>query len=220
MARQLALWMCFEDIIRVADLKTRRSRMDRVRSEVRAEPGQPVVITEFLKPGVDEWCSLLPARLARIVLRAADRGGWRQRYKLRLRLRSSSVSGYVLLRMLAGLRLLRRGMSRFREEQERIEKWLSLVSKAAETSHSFALETARCASLVKGYGDTRERGTRSFEKTMQCLTDCARTQEPSASLRELRRAALADPEGAKLDAAIAALRSVGPDARPQLSGLA
>ena len=219
-ARQLALWMCFEDIIRVADLKTRRSRMDRVRSEVRAEPGQPVAITEFLKPGVDEWCSLLPARLARIVLRAADRGGWRQRYKLRLRLRSSSVSGYVLLRMLAGLRLLRRGMSRFREEQERIEEWLSLVSKATETSPSFALETARCASLVKGYGDTRERGIRSFEKTMQCLTDCARVQEPAASLRELRLAALADPEGAKLDAAIAALRGAGPVARPQVSGLA
>ena len=51
-ARQLALWMCFEDIIRVADLKTRRLRMDRVRTEVRARPAQPVVVTEFLKPGV------------------------------------------------------------------------------------------------------------------------------------------------------------------------
>ena len=219
-ARQLALWMCFEDIIRVADLKTRRSRMDRVRSEVRAEPAQPVVITEFLKPGVDEWCSLLPRWLARMVLRAADRGGWRHRYKLRLRLRSSSVSGYVLLRLLARLRLLRRGMSRFREEQERIEEWLALVAEAIETSPSLALEAARCASLVKGYGDTRERGMRSFEKTMECFSDCARAPDPVSSLRELRKAALADPAGAKLDAAIAALRGADPDARPRDAGQA
>ncbi len=218
-ARQLALWMCPEDIIRVADLKTRRSRIDHVRSEVRAEPGQPVVITEFLKPGVDEWCSLLPAWLARMVLRAADRGGWRHRYKLRLRLRSSSVSGYVMLRFLARLKLLRRGMSRFREEQERIEEWLALVLQAGETSPSFALEAARCANLVKGYGDTRERGMRNFAETMQCLSVCAHTPEPASSLRELRLAALADPEGAKLDAAIAALRSADSEARPRDSGL-
>ena len=67
--------MCFEDLIRVADLKTRRSRIERVRAEVRAKPGQPVAITEFLKPGVDEWCSVLPGCLARPILRAAERGG-------------------------------------------------------------------------------------------------------------------------------------------------
>ncbi|HUN77000.1 MAG TPA: indolepyruvate oxidoreductase subunit beta family protein, partial [Steroidobacteraceae bacterium] len=35
-ARQLALWMTFEDTIRVADLKTRSTRFARVRSEIRA----------------------------------------------------------------------------------------------------------------------------------------------------------------------------------------
>ena len=206
-ARQLALWMCFEDIVRVADLKTRRSRIERVRSEVRAQPGQPVVITEFLKPGVDEWCSLLPAWLARPILRAADRGGWRRRLNVGLHVRSSSVSGFLLLWGLARLRRLRRGTHRFGEEQARIEAWLARVDEACATNAAFAVEAARCANLVKGYGETHERGVRNFERTMECLADCARTPEPAASLRILREAALADPEGGRLDAAMAALRA-------------
>ena len=205
-ARHLALWMCFEDIVRVADLKTRRSRIERVRYEVRAAAGQPVVITEFLKPGVDEWCSLLPAWLARPVLRAADRGGWRRRLNIGLHVRTSSVSGFLLLWTLARLKPLRRRMYRFREEQTRIETWLERVGEAHATSAALALETARCANLVKGYGDTHERGVRNFERTMTCLADCARAPDPAASLRTLREAALADPGGGELDAAVTALR--------------
>ena len=206
-ARQLALWMCFEDIIRVADLKTRRSRIERVRAEVRAKPGQPVVITEFLKPGVDEWCSLLPAWLARPILRAADRGGWRRRLNVGLHVRTSSVTGFLLLWTLARLKRLRRGMHRFVEEQARIETWIERVGDASATSAAFALEAAMCASLVKGYGDTHDRGVRNFERTMACLGACARARDPAASLRTLREAALADPEGGRLDAAVAALQT-------------
>ena len=206
-ARQLALWMCFEDIVRVADLKTRRSRIERVRTEVRAKPGQPVVITEFLKPGVDEWCSLLPAWLARPILRAANRGGWRRRLNVGLHVRTSSVTGFLLLWTLARLKRLRRGMHRFVEEQARIETWIERVGEACATSAAFALEAAMCASLVKGYGDTHDRGVRSFERTMACLDACARARDPAASLRILREAALADPEGGRLDAAVAALHA-------------
>ena len=204
-ARQLALWMCFEDLVRVADLKTRRSRIERVRAEARAKPGQPVAITEFLKPGVDEWCSVLPGWLARSILRAAERGGWRRRLNVGLHVRTSSVSGFLLLWTLARLRRLRRGMHRYREEQQRIEAWLGSVRDAGATSPAFALEAAKCANLVKGYGDTHERGVRNFERTVACLAACAAAPDPAASLRSLREAALADPEGGSLDAAIAAL---------------
>ena len=214
-ARQLALWMCFEDIVRVADLKTRRSRIERVRSEARAKPGQPVVITEFLKPGVDEWCSLLPAWLARPILSAAERRGWRRRLNVGLHVRTSTIAGFLLLWTLARLRPFRRGMHRYREEQARIETWLERVREAHATSAALALEAAKCASLVKGYGETRERGVRSFERTMACIGACAGTVDPAASLRSLREAALADPDGVRLEAAVAAL---GVDAPLPASG--
>ena len=204
-ARQLALWMCFEDLIRVADLKTRRARIDRVRAEVRAKPEQPVTITEFLKPGVDEWCSVLPGWLARPILRAADRGGWRRRLNVGLHVRTSSVSGFLLMWTLARLKKLRRGMHRFREEQGRIETWLGRVGEAYAASPALAVEVAKCANLVKGYGDTHERGVRNFERTMACLAACTAASDPAASLRTLREAALADPDGGRLDDAITAL---------------
>ena len=197
--------MCFEDLIRVADLKTRRTRIERVRAEVRAKPGQPVRITEFLKPGVDEWCSVLPGWLARPILRAADRGGWRRRLNVGLHVRTSSVSGFLLMWTLARLKRLRRGMHRFREEQARIETWLGRVGDAYAASPAFAVEVAKCANLVKGYGDTHERGVRNFERTMACLGACTATPDPAASLRMLREAALADPDGGRLDDAITAL---------------
>ena len=214
-ARQLALWMCFEDIVRVADLKTRRSRIERVRTEVGAKPGQPVVITEFLKPGVDEWCSLLPVWLARPILRAADRGGWRRRLNVALHVRTSTVTGFLLLWTLARLRPLRRGMHRYREEQTRIEAWLERVGEAHAASAALAVEAAKCANLVKGYGETHERGVRNFERTMAALDLCARTPDPAGNLRILREAALADPEGGGLDTALAALER---DATPAGSG--
>ena len=158
-ARQLALWMCFEDLIRVADLKTRRTRIERVRAEVRAKPGQPVTITEFLKPGVDEWCSVLPGWLARPILRAADRGGWRRRLNVGLHVRTSSVSGFLLMWTLARLKRLRRGMHRFREEEGRIETWLGRVGEAYEASPALAVEVAKWREPRQGLrGYPRARG--------------------------------------------------------------
>src|SRR5260221_2513221 len=64
-ARHLALWMSYEDIIRVADLKTRASRFERVRKEVGAKSGEPVIVIDYLKPGVEEFASLLPSFLGK-----------------------------------------------------------------------------------------------------------------------------------------------------------
>ena len=154
---------------------------------------------------MDEWCSVLPGWLARPILRAADRGGWRRRLNVGLHVRTSSVSGFLLMWTLARLKRLRRGMHRFREEQARIETWLGRVGDAYAVSPALALEVAKCANLVKGYGDTHERGVRNFERTMACLAACTAASDPAGSLRALREAALADPDGGRLDDAIAAL---------------
>jgi len=74
-ARHLALWMAYEDIIRVADLKTRSSRFERVRKEVGAKAGEPVVVIDFLKPGVEEFASLLPTFLGKKLHSWAERRG-------------------------------------------------------------------------------------------------------------------------------------------------
>ena len=72
-ARQLALRMSYEDVIRVAEAKIDPARVERIAREVAVKPGQTVTVTEFLKPGIDELCSILPPWLATAILKLAER---------------------------------------------------------------------------------------------------------------------------------------------------
>src|SRR5207248_8757389 len=74
-ARHLAVRMSFEDVIRVAEAKIAPERFRRIEGEIGAKD-QPYVITEFLKPGIEELCQVLPPRLARAIVAYADKRGW------------------------------------------------------------------------------------------------------------------------------------------------
>jgi indolepyruvate ferredoxin oxidoreductase beta subunit len=200
-ARLLAVWMSFEDIIRVADLKTRSSRFQRIRKEVGAKSGEPVVVIDYLKPGVEEFASILPASLGRRLLAWAERRGKLDAYNVGLHIRTSGVFGYLLVRSLAWLRPLRPFSHRYREEQALIERWLAEVAGAAKRDTRLALEIAACANLIKGYGETHRRGKANFLAIVDALVENPATadlQEQAAAIRKAREAALADPEGKAL----------------------
>jgi indolepyruvate ferredoxin oxidoreductase beta subunit len=206
-ARRLALWMTYEDIIRVADLKTRRSRFQRVREEVGAKPDEPVVIVEYLKPGINEICDILPGWLA------SPLRGWAGKKSLNvgIHLKTSSVLGFLVLRAMAWLRPLRRMTSRYAEEQRRIDSWLAAVEKAAARDAALALEVAQCARLVKGYGDTHQRGWGNFERIMATVVEGEPQLTPAeriAAIRKARLAALADAEGKALNQEIGGAKPV------------
>ena len=223
--RHLALWMSYEDVIRVADLKSRPERLQRVRAEVGARPGQPVAVVEFLKPGIDEVCSILPGFLAKPILALAERRGWRDRLNVGLHVNTTSVTGFLLLRLLARLRSWRPHGWRFAEEQRLIERWLAAIRAAAPKSLPLALETAECARLVKGYGDTHRRGTANFLRIFSALVEggVATGREPesaAAAIRRAREAALADPDGKSLDQVLAEVTAVNERPRVGLSAAA
>ena len=203
--RQLALWMSYEDIIRVADLKTRRSRFERVRREVGAKAGEPVAVIDYLKPGVEELASLLPPGLGRRLRSWAEARGELDAYNVGMHVRTSGVAGYLLVRALAWLKPWRPHSLRFAEEQALIERWLSAVRDAAPRSPALALEIAACAGLLKGYGETHRRGRANFLSIMDALVDnppMAEATAQAAALRRAREAALADPEQKALAGAL------------------
>lgn len=207
-ARFLALWMSYEDVIRVADLKTRRARLQRVRREVGAAPDEPVRVTEFLKPGLDELCSVLPPALAGWLRRRLARHAGR--LATGLRVRTSSVSGFALLCLLRGLRRWRPRTERYAAEQRMIGRWLAAVRGLLAHDPRAALELALCGNVVKGYGETSERGHRSLRAILddvQAWLAAARTDDsPGESLAgriaKAREAALADPQGQALARAL------------------
>ena len=201
-ARLLALWMSYEDIIRVADLKTRASRFERVRKEVGAKPDEPVIVIDYLKPGVEEFASILPSFLGKKLISWAERRGKLDAYNVGMHIKTSGVLGFLLVRALAWLKPWRPHSYRYGAEQELIERWLGLVADAAKRDPALALEIALCAGLVKGYGQTHRRGKGNFLALMDALVENPPTTDPRAqaqAIRKAREAALADPEGQALE---------------------
>ncbi|WP_376096897.1 indolepyruvate oxidoreductase subunit beta family protein [Roseomonas sp. CCTCC AB2023176] len=206
-ARHLALWMAYEDVVRVAQLKSSRERFAEVRAEVRAKPGEPVRITEFLKPGADEIAALLPPSLGRRLRAWGERREARGAQNASLRLPSTTITGFLTMFALARLRRFRPLGLRYTEEQEAIESWLARIRSTAKSGdHALAVEITACATLLKGYGETQRRGRAGFAMVMS-VADAQTSGDPTAAGRvaRAREAALADPEHKTLRATLDAI---------------
>ena len=206
-ARSLALWMTFEDTIRVADLKTRSTRFTRVRDEIRADAGQLFGITEFMKPRVTEIAGTLPAGLGRWLLRSPGMNRLLTRWTGGKQIRTGTVTGFLMLHLLGGLKRWRRGTLRFHEEDARIEQWLKRIQGLATSNYALAVELARAQRLVKGYGDTHERGWRNFSTLVDKLDELAPRPDGAVVFARLQAAALADEEGKALARELAEISS-------------
>lgn len=207
-ARHLAVRMSFEDVIRVAQAKTDPARLERIRTEMRVAADEPFAVVDFFKPGIEELCSLLPPALARPILGMAARRGWLGRVYWGMEVRSTSITGFARLKLLAKLKRWRRYSHRFVEEQKAIEDWLALITEAATLSGDLALEVAECARLIKGYGDTHARGVANYRKIETRIIRPAlagRYTVPLAidAVAAARTAALADPDGERLEQTLA-----------------
>jgi indolepyruvate ferredoxin oxidoreductase beta subunit len=200
-ARHVALWMCYQDTIQVALQKTRRARMQRIREEAHARPNQLVQVHEFLHPQIEEITDTMPTWL----------GGWMLRSKAVHRivqarthkgmiLNTSSAFGYTLLSTMARVRPFRPRSLRFGKEQAAIDAWIALALEAAASDAELAREIVECQRVLKGYGATYAHGGESFTKLMDAARGSVGEQDAAPRLAELRAAALADEDGAELDA--------------------
>lgn len=201
-ARQLAVRMTYEDIIRVADLKTKPQRLERIRADLGAAVGEPVRVVDFFKPRLAEVCDILPARPAAWVRQRAGKRPRLARWTRAMKIRTTSISGFLTVWILARLRPLRRRTSRFAAETAALETWLADIEEAAARDLILAQEICDCAGLVKGYGDTHHRGSANYNRIREALILPALDgdgADAAPAIARARTAALADPEGAGLD---------------------
>ncbi|MBX9777742.1 MAG: indolepyruvate oxidoreductase subunit beta family protein [Xanthobacteraceae bacterium] len=214
-ARHLAVRMSYEDVIRVAQAKTDPARFARIAAEVAARPGEPVKVFEFLKPGVEELCSVLPPSLARRILAFAEHREKLARLHWGMEVNTTSVSGYLRFRTLAALRRWRPRTYRYAEEQRAIERWLALIVEGSTHSAGLALEIAECARLIKGYGDTHKRGTGNYalieaHVIRPALAGQIPLRQAADAVASARTAALVDPDGESLGKCLAAIGTPEP----------
>lgn len=205
-ARQLALQMCYEDTIRVADLKTRRYRHERIRKHVAAAPGQPVYVAEYFHPRVEEVCDTLPAPIAEYVLRSAGLKRFLGVFFSKGRnVTTTTIGGFLMLDLISRMRRWRRATYRYKVQQKLIGEWLESVRSALGEDYDYALSLAHCIEIVKGYGDTYQRGLTRFRATVDTVRESASANR-AADVRRLHTAALADEQSHVFDDAVSALK--------------
>lgn len=203
-ARHLALAMAYEDIYRVADLKTRKSRFARVAAEVGVRDGQVLRIAEFLHPRAQEIAESVPAWLGRFLASNAVARRILSACTSKGRIvATTSLPGFLLLFLTARLRGLRPSSMRFAETQADLEDWLGRIALAAESDYALALEIAECRNLVKGYGETFERGLSNYRAIFAAMDRLTPEMRKSNIVAAWRKAAVADDTGDKLRLAIA-----------------
>jgi indolepyruvate ferredoxin oxidoreductase beta subunit len=166
-ARQLALQMCYEDVVRVADLKTRGERFDRIRQHVAATPGQPVHVVEYFHPRLEEICDTLPASIGAFFMTSATAVKLVAPFFRKGRnIRTSSITGFLLLHIMSKFKRFRRGSYRFARQSVFIREWLDNVVSLANADYDSALRVARAIEVVRGYGDTYERGLERYHRAV------------------------------------------------------
>lgn len=207
-AKYLANAMCYDDILRVADIKTRSDRHARVRQEVGVQAAQVLHLTEYFHPRFEEFVTTLPAGIGRRLKssRKAERFYTRHFDKGR-RIRTDSMTGFALLWLVAALRPIRRRLLRHEGEWAHLEAWYRLALTIAPEDRALATEVLATRRLVKGYSDTHARGLSKFDRVIGAVPMLKGRPDAADWLRRLRTAALADEKGEQLDGALRTVRS-------------
>ncbi len=198
-ARWVAVAMAYDDVIRVADLKTRAERFERVREEVGAPAGEVVGTTEFFHPRLEEIYGLMPSGLVHwIESSPLLRAQLVKRIGNGKRIRPHTVRGQLMLQTLAGLRRWRRRSLRHANETAHMLQWLDQVKALMSDDYRLGLELIRCRRLVKGYSDTHARGSSKFDRLQRAAGLLKGRASAADDLAALRFAALAELQGTQL----------------------
>ena len=167
-ARSLAVWMTYEDAIRVAQYKIRPERFARIARESGSNPDQLVTVTEYLKPDIEEILGVLPkALVGRLAEWAERRWPGEDKPTLGQTIESTSFPGFLRLWLVTRLRPLRPISLRFAHEHAVISEYLHAVDRYATLDIELGCAVARLAQVVKGYGNVRRRTLRQFAQVLR-----------------------------------------------------
>jgi indolepyruvate ferredoxin oxidoreductase beta subunit len=164
-------------------------------------------VTEFLKPGLEEAVTVLPAWLGGRLVAWAERKNIAHKLHFALRVRTDTIFGYGLMRALAKLKWMRRRGHRYAVEQATIERWLAAIEAGARLDDALGVAIAGLGRLIKGYSDTRVRAFANFNGIFERIVDPALAGAIAPTIaavwiEDAHKAALADDEGLALRRAL------------------
>jgi indolepyruvate ferredoxin oxidoreductase beta subunit len=203
-AKQLALRMSYEDIIRVAQAKIRFERFERIKSEAGTSSDDILMVTDFFKPGIAEISDMLPTGIGKRLRAWGEKTGKIENFGFGMTVQTTSVTGFLKLWVLAKIKWWRPKSYRWKVEQASIDEWLNLVTAASRLDMEFACEVAELARLIKGYGSTHRRGMTNFLNIVNnivkpIINSDKLPNDATKNLRLARNAATGDPDGSDLN---------------------
>ncbi|WP_312797612.1 indolepyruvate oxidoreductase subunit beta family protein [Tianweitania sp.] len=207
-AKYIANAMCYDDVIRVADLKTRMQRRDRIEKDMGLRDGQVMQTTEFMHPRMDEVNGLLPAGIGRWIEAHPRLYGWLdRRINKGRRIRTYSLPWFLVLYVTGGMRFLRRGSLRHQVEVAHRDAWLATATRMLGRNYQLGIEVLQCQRLIKGYSDTHARGHSKFDKVLATIKLLEARSDAADWARRLRDAAIKDASQKQLDSTIATVKT-------------
>jgi indolepyruvate ferredoxin oxidoreductase beta subunit len=210
-AKHLANALCYDDMIRVADLKTRSTRDKRVRKEVGVKDSSILQVTEYFHPRIEEFCGTLPAGLGSYIENRPKLAGFLdRRINHGRRIRTDSFAGFAALWFIGGLRRWRRRLLRHKVEMTHLDRWYALALGYVPQDYALAVEILNCRRLIKGYSDTHVRAQSKFDRVLSALAMLKGRDDAADWIRRLREAALKDEKGDMLDGALKTVATLGP----------
>jgi indolepyruvate ferredoxin oxidoreductase beta subunit len=199
-AKYVAVAMAYDDVIRVAELKTRPQRFERVRRDNGVGKDQIVYTTEYMHPRLQETAGTLPAALGRFLEAHPAWFGWL--FRKGRRVRSGTIGWFMVLYALSALKPVRRTTLRHQREMAHLDRWLALAAAQSEVNYDLAVEIIAARRLIKGYSDTHARGESKFDRVIGAVPLLSSRSDGADWLRRLRDAALMDEAGIALDGAL------------------
>lgn len=213
-AKYLANALCYDDIIRVADLKTRSSRLARVRREIGVSGEAVLHVTEYFHPRIEEFCGTMPAAVGSWIEARPRLARWLdKRLNKGRHIRTDGIFGFSALWTVAGLKRWRRSLLRHRVETAHIGAWYDTALARAHADYGLAVEILKCRRLIKGYSDTHARGLSKYDRVISAIAMLEGRDDAADWLRRLREAALKDEKGEMLDGALATIASFANEAK-------
>ena len=169
--RRLSLWMTYEDIPRVAQHKIKPERFIKIKEEIKIQKNQILLVQDIFKPGINEIGAMLPRKIGQFFIRNNKIMSFLPFIGKGMKINSLTIFGFLSLKFLATFRYIRTISLRYNEEQKNIEKWINNIIIALSKSLTFAEGLADMPQILKGYGDTWDKGKIKYNMINSALVE-------------------------------------------------
>jgi hypothetical protein len=212
-ARLMAIRMCYDDPIRIAQLTLAEAGVPKRGRAARR-------VDRKCRFRLAELVSCLPEVIADPALDAIEYFGWLH-VPIKIRFNACSWLGIRRLKIEASLRRWRLLSVRYPKERAWVERWLHMIDRSL-TRHPQAVgEIVQTATMVNGYGDHYRHGLADWHVIIDQLAKpvfdgVLQLPDLAGAIRQARAAALPDPHQVALKRVIANLKSAA--ALPEAGG--